>query len=845
MARISKGMVGLLGEIVSLLHGAVASGLRLVNNLVSSGFKMAFQYNETAMAFSRQAGLTAKQAQAYTEVLTKRAKDLGEKYGIAAEEVAKLEQNLAKATGRVIMLNQAEAESLIQINRTVGEQTVNEFSQMMMRTMGGQFQTVQGAVSKAYATAAKSGLDAAGMAAKVGQNLGMANRLTFRNGVDGLTKMVALSEKLGFNVAEIENVANKFMDIQDAIENSAKLSMLGGAAGAFGGNPLDMAYEANNDPEALAERFTKALAGHSYFDENTLSSRMNAMSRDMVKGIAEAMGVSVDTAVGIAKKQAEIKYKNDRFSSDLNKYATDKETGKIDETRRDFFLNRTQMRRNEKTGQLELTLNGKSMDYYETDKGKSELAEMMRFQNMSDEEIVREQATAVVSIKDTLNGFVTSIMGTLAEKIAPYTTEIKNFIGDIYRIIKPHIRDIADNIKGLLATFFTKENLELVKSGITAVASAVMSVAKLITSNWWTVLVAAIVPPILGIIGWGVNRLSMVMGANNVGRGPGASGGAAGRGGGFFGNAGRLYNVNRTRYGNGRLTSAWNTINGRMGAGGMGASTAMKGFGAGLGLGLAGTGLGMLNDSLVENGTVDRGSVTDGLMKVGSSALQWGGTGLAIGSMFGPLGAAIGGGLGAVAGALSQLPSALKANEEKRQRDKDDYQTRPDLPKGSVIIPESHAIGMKIDEGEGAIPKNHIPQGDNALTWYNADTEGVYRKDYLATEVITKPVGGKEYIYTPQNQTNSFGSGVHKVSVEDINLKINGTVKLDLGGGFTTDLNELSQKLAGSRKFRAMMADIISEEFTNNGSMKQMMDTATIAGHPMPSYNVGKMQIHT
>jgi hypothetical protein len=166
--------------------------------------------------------------------LATRAKDLGAKYGIAADEVAKLEKNLARASGRVLMLGDAEAERQIQINRTVGEDASNEFTQTIMRTMGGQLSTVQGAVSKAYATAAKKGLDAAGMATKVGQNLTMANRLTFKNGVDGLTKMVALSEKMGFNMQSLESAAGQFMDIQDAIENSAKLSMLGGAAGAYG-----------------------------------------------------------------------------------------------------------------------------------------------------------------------------------------------------------------------------------------------------------------------------------------------------------------------------------------------------------------------------------------------------------------------------------------------------------------------------------------------------------------------------------------------------------------------------------------------------------------------------------
>ena len=107
MGLFGKALLGTLGQIVSVLSGGIASSLRLINNLVTGGFKMAFQFNETAMAFSRQAGLTAKQAQAYTEVLATRAKDLGDKYGIAADEVAKLEKNLARASGMVLMLSNA------------------------------------------------------------------------------------------------------------------------------------------------------------------------------------------------------------------------------------------------------------------------------------------------------------------------------------------------------------------------------------------------------------------------------------------------------------------------------------------------------------------------------------------------------------------------------------------------------------------------------------------------------------------------------------------------------------------------------------------------------------------
>ena len=522
MAAISKGTIGLLGEIVSLLHGAVASGLRLTNNLVTSGFKMAFQFNESAMAFSRQAGLTAKQAQAYTEVLTTRAKELGEKYGIAAEEVTKLERNLAKATGRVIMLSNAQADMQVAINRTVGEETANQFSQMMMRTMGAQYSTVQGAVSKAYALAAKSGLDAAGMAAKVGQNLAMANRLTFRNGVDGLTKMVALSEKLGFNVQTIEAAANSFMDLQDAIENSAKMTMLGGAAGAFGGNPLDMTYEANYDPEAFAERLTRTLGGYAQFDEKTGMARMNAMSRDFVKGIADAMHISLDEASTIAKKQAEIRYKNSRFGVDI-----DRLTGG-DEKMKDFFLNKAQYNPAANNGRGGLQLTDRSgelrdLNYFLKDEHRDELEEMMRFNNMTDEEIVREQAEAVVSIKDRLEGYFTSIQALFAEKIAPFLPNMQKFLGDIYRIVVPHLGQIAQNVKELLGTLFMKENIDKVKDGIATIAATLIGFGKFVTSSWKMLLTGVLLGPLLGAVSWGFNQVLAFQNRNAIGGGAGGN----------------------------------------------------------------------------------------------------------------------------------------------------------------------------------------------------------------------------------------------------------------------------------------------------------------------------------
>ena len=829
MAKLSKGMLGLLGEIASLINGAIASGLKLVNNLVSSGFKMAFQFNESAMAFSRQAGLTAKQAQAYTEVLTTRAKELGEKYGIAAEEVTKLERNLAKATGRVLMLSNAQADMQVAINRTVGEETANEFSQIMMRTMGAQIQTVQGAVSKAYATAAKNGLDAAGMAAKVAQNLSMANRLTFRNGVDGLTKMVALSEKFGVNVQTIESAANSFMDLQDAIENSAKLTMLGGAAGGLGGNPLDMTYEANADPEAFAERLTKMAGGYAQFDAKTGMAKLNYMSRDMLKGMADAMHISLDEMVTMAKKQAEVTYKNNNFGRDLDRLSGG------DEQKRNFLLNKTQIEDGKmkmyssKTGKYE------EMSYFEDPKrGKAEFDEMMRFSNLSDEEIIREQAEAVVSIKDRLEGYFTSIQGMFGEKIADYIPKIQEFLGDIYRTVSPYFGQIADNVKKLIGTLFTPENLKLVRDGVVSVVKGVSTIAKWLTSNWKALLIAAAISPILSVLTWGFNMVAMFRGG---GGGSGIGGPAAGArpsgggwGGSRVGSFRDLYGRNRNIAGNGVGRSFWNALNGRTGLNGN--AGIMTKLTKSVGLGAVASLVGMGINAAVDDEKIARGDKWHAGWKTVGTGLEYAGTGAMIGATIGSfvpvlgnvVGGAVGATIGGAIGIWKQIADNTKMTEEYSKQQLNN--NGEGIPNGSIIVPKSYDGGTD----KGAVGKtSSINDEFIGMVHYAKlhDQEVVVTKEEQAAMIKARPIGQNDFKLVNVSQS-SQNVGNHRITVNDINVKFSGSIRLEGDNSYRDyDINDLVENKEFIRRLfsRPEVMSAIMNSLNTNTNIGVMHDS--------------------
>jgi hypothetical protein len=282
-------------------------------------------------------------------------------------------------------LSDAQAEKMVQINKLVGEGVSSTYSEQMITKMGAQIDTVQGAIAKAYATAAKSGLNAEKMTQKISQNLSMANRLSFRNGIDGLTRMAMLSEKMGMNMQSVETAAGNFMQLDKAIKNAASLQMLGGSAAAMFGNPLTAAYEANYDPEAFAKRMSDSLASYATFDASKGISNINGMNMDFVRSIADAMGISAEEAASMAKKQAEVRYKENTYGTTLDAMSGG------DQMKRDMLINKSTIQ-NGKLGMVDSKQQWHEMSYYQSGEGKKEMDEMMAMYGKSDSEIMRDQA---------------------------------------------------------------------------------------------------------------------------------------------------------------------------------------------------------------------------------------------------------------------------------------------------------------------------------------------------------------------------------------------------------------------------------------------------------------------
>ena len=722
-----KGLTSsLFGGIEMIGDFLLSKGTSAIVGMAKNAWNTVMQYNQESIAMSRSMGMSFKEAESYTSVLIDRADKLGYKYGIAAEQVFELQKNLSEATGRAMMLNNQDAEKYVQYNKLIGSDTTNKFTSTITKTLGGQIQTVEGAISKAYATAAKSGLNAAQFSQKVADNLSLANKLSFRNGIDGITKMTALSEKLGFNLQSVEAAANNFSEIDKAIENSAKLQMLGGAAGAYGSNPLTMAYEANYDPEAFTERMTKTLGGYATFDAAKGVANVNGMNRDFVKNIAQSMGISMDEAMTIAKKQAEVKYKESQFSPQLSAYG--------DEFK-DFLTNRSYV----KDGKLMITdaqgnartVGGNGKDAISTE----ELRKMQQFEGMSDEEIMKQQALTLTSIDEKLKGAETSTGAAVAKGVND--SGIYGKISGLMDKAFPYIHKIASAAGGLIGSTITgaAKIIENNKDVISQILKFVGTVADFCLKHWQLVggiyagvkiIKWAILPLIKGIK-WafgkmfgsktasgsatskssgGSSKTSSTKGAKAKSTsGGGSKTASAKKTSGFSKRMKKLWKPTKTKFqeiGDYGKTLKRETLKGYSKGGiknflkpkniknlfsGVAKNTSKTGFrgvftsqeiGAAAlrggktlgriaksgGIGLAAMALEMGGDYLADKGTIKKGGVAHTTTKVVGKAAEYAGMGGMIGSVIPGVGTAVGAAIGGVVGAGMGLKDSYNAWKE-------------------------------------------------------------------------------------------------------------------------------------------------------------------------------------
>ena len=314
-----------IGAFDNATGGMMSDWMSLIYEELRKAGSMWRNFNDTVIKDTRNIGLTIRDTAGYQRTVMEDSKALTYQYGIAADEVMKFQSNLAQATGRSQLLNEQERRNMAAMHKLIGPETTNATIKAFDE-LGASVETATAHAAQTYEVAKRFGLDASQASANFAKNLKMANTYNFSSGIQGITKMTLLSQKLKFNMESIANTADKFSTIEGAIENSAKLQMLGGNLGALFSNPMDAMYEALNDIEGFTNRIVSGMSQRGKFNKATGVVELSPQDKMLIKEQAEALGMSREELTNMVtqssrNKQVESELRG-KFTEEQKAYVT-------------------------------------------------------------------------------------------------------------------------------------------------------------------------------------------------------------------------------------------------------------------------------------------------------------------------------------------------------------------------------------------------------------------------------------------------------------------------------------------------------------------------------------------
>ena len=138
----------------------------------------------------------------------------------------------------------------------------------------------------------------------VNKNLKLMVSYNFKDGVDGLSNMVAQAQSLRIDMSKTVSLATSLMDPENAIKVAAGFQMLGGSIGKLG-DPFQLLHMAQTDMEGLQNSLVDMSAAAVLFNEETGEFDIPVTEMYRLKEAAELAGMNYEDMTDMAMKAAQ------------------------------------------------------------------------------------------------------------------------------------------------------------------------------------------------------------------------------------------------------------------------------------------------------------------------------------------------------------------------------------------------------------------------------------------------------------------------------------------------------------------------------------------------------------
>lgn len=386
----TTGKLKTLGE---MAKGVAQSAL----NGVGDVFK---QQSDLLVKINSETGIAGELSKGFRQEIME-ASDYSARLGISFAELGKGMSDLLTDAGRFKIVS-TETINQLQSTSKAFFDSVSEGARAANAMQAVSLGVADAAreLDKAGHSSLELGLNAKQTAATLVQNIDKLNQYGFKNGIEGLTAMVQKSQTLKMNMEDVFRIAENVMDPQKAMELTANLSILGRAAGDLA-DPMKLLYDSVNDTGALQDAVAKSAEGLATFDRE--SGRFVVVGQNLraAKDAANALGMSMKDYTNLAVQAAQ-------RTSALSDLASAGLTFKDDKDK-EFLTNLAQMKDGkmviEVPKNLQEQLGGSTVALESMTEAQKEtlLAQREAFKKMSNEEIIENQATAVMNIERNMS----------------------------------------------------------------------------------------------------------------------------------------------------------------------------------------------------------------------------------------------------------------------------------------------------------------------------------------------------------------------------------------------------------------------------------------------------------
>ncbi len=234
--------------------------------------------------------------------------------GGSFKDITETIAGLSDALDRVVEPNAKVVEQMVEVSKATGI-AATEVGKMTGEFMKLTF-SQQGSmdlIKKISEDARRSGLNVKATLSEVQKQLTKVAAYNFKNGVDGLTKMVLQAQRLGVTIDDIgaASLGRGFaFDPEKAVEAAAGMSMLGGAMSNMK-NPFQLMNMGANDVGKLQNELVELSKSAFSVDESTGKIESNAIAQQRLYEQLKAVGKEGDFDKFMnmgreAAKQAEI-----------------------------------------------------------------------------------------------------------------------------------------------------------------------------------------------------------------------------------------------------------------------------------------------------------------------------------------------------------------------------------------------------------------------------------------------------------------------------------------------------------------------------------------------------------